>query len=413
MFFNRGALGVFCGVAGLLIASGCGSGGGGGTTDTRPADDGSADGKGDGPRPADALDAMIPDSLPPGDRPVDQNTVTPDSRDGAEVSPPADGADATGDDGIPDDGGGTEEDAAPDIGESPDVPPPLTIDDVCADFGDKACERINACAPALLQKNYGTVKVCSDRLRIGCLIDAKAPGARVFENPLHDCIQKFPDATCSDVLNDQVLTSCYPAGARPASAACGSHSQCASGYCRIAAGTCGVCTARAADGAKCDSTREDNRQCAAGLVCAANICVVPAASGKTCDDNTKPCLRLLSCVAGSCVAAGDTGDTCADDKDCNNWSGFYCTKDASATEGKCQKVTLISIGSRCTAAGPPCVAAGVCGPASGGDRCLEAAKDDFVCGGPGDAGVSSGPGCLLPARCLDKLCTLPSPFSCN
>lgn len=291
---------------------------------------------------------------------------------------------------------------------APDVIPPLTIDEVCANFGVAACDRLNACDRMQLSLSYGTVKTCTDRFRFACVVNATAAGARVFANPLDQCVRTLAAATCSDVLNGERIESCFPAGQRPAGAPCAVGAQCASGYCQLAT-ACGVCAVRAAAAAKCDSTRIDDRQCAAGLACINNTCVARVAAAQPCSD-TQPCQRTLSCIGGSCVASLGVDGVCVTTSDCNTWAGLTCVKAPGAASGRCQTFVLPGTGARCTVGGTPCAGSAVCTTPQGqvGDRCVAPGADQLGCGAKID-----GRGCLPPATCVADLCQLPSPNGCN
>ncbi len=284
----------------------------------------------------------------------------------------------------------------------PDVIPALTIDQVCADFGTKACDRLNACARQQFLLSYGTAKVCAERLRVACLIEATAPGARVFANPLDLCVRSLEIASCDEVLNGNALSSCYPAGTRPGGARCATMSQCQSGYCRLDTG-CGVCTVRSGAGATCDSTRQDDLQCTQGQTCVGNLCTAHSMLGQACGP-TQVCQRPLACIVGKCVVALEANALCAEPGECNTSAGLTCGGNA-----RCGAVAFPAVGARCTPAGIPCLGGAVCArDAQGNDRCVAPALDAFGCGPNFD-----NKGCLAPAVCVNAICTLPSPASCN
>jgi hypothetical protein len=90
-------------------------------------------------------------------------------------------------------------------------------------------------------------------------------------------------------------------------------------YSQVGAGPCGL------------SSRPDNRDCCAGLVCgSSNFCVTSPTSGTT-----------TSGTAGGCPV-GDGGDTCDTTADCNQTDNLVCSSTASATAngpvggGKCE-----------------------------------------------------------------------------
>lgn len=165
-------------------------------------------------------------------------------------------------------------------------------------------------------------------------------------------------AQCS---NDDVCESGYcdfSNGQCAASVANGSpcpsndDSQCADGWCDLAAPTEPTCVAYAAEGQPCPLGREcdvrNDVQCVAGTceawpfgtgvacgwdgdceseLCHLGVCATPAAIGEACafDGSEKPCAEDAYCdaegVTGTCVALKAPGELCEDDVEC--YGGCY------------------------------------------------------------------------------------------
>jgi hypothetical protein len=241
-------------------------------------------------------------------------------------------------------------------------------------------------------------------------------GSTLTPAALEACAQAITADTCAQTLDNHQPSACNFVGTLAAGAACGVGSQCASGYCKLAAGSkCGTCATQTT---KCASDGD----CANDTICGPiGTCVTPVVPPGQCDNATHICERTLVCLGeqmndaglGGCGKPGETNAACQDDGDCNGGIGFVCDL-ATQTCVQAQKATA---GQSCGVVGGSlalCTGGASCsnlmkvndaGALEG--TCHPAASDGTPCG----AGVD----CLLPSVCDSKTlkCTLPDPGSCQ
>ena len=291
----------------------------------------------------------------------------------------------------------------PDGDDGPAQPPPA---ERCEPYAAMFCDRWAACAPRALEFTFGDVGTCQRRLRLSCTLDASAPGSGITAAAAMACVSALSSAGCDDVLDD-MLPACRFTGRLAIDAPCGSHSQCGSGYCHVPDGvTCGLCTARAAEGAECES----DDACLPGLLCSeVGRCVPAATDGDFCNES-RPCRRVS-------LYCGDVDRTChrprGEGESCNIIGpgafapcdfGLSCRR--SSADARCVRVQYGVVGEAC---GVPLVSCG------GSASCLEG-----TCQAPGtDDGrctlspLGDGPGCLFPASCSSGTCGLPDYARCQ
>jgi hypothetical protein len=283
----------------------------------------------------------------------------------------------------------------------------------CDDHAAKRCERLFACLPLYATQVYGDVKICGERFRTSCRIEAALTGTGLARSSSDACLEAMTAASCDDVFLDG-LEACQLKGTLAAGVACGFDSQCASGFCRTPETSfCGVCEARALEGAECDS----DRACAFPFLCSATgRCTKAGNEGDTCSQ-TAPCRRetfYCSNGDGTCKRYGSQGGTCNEGGPgiaayCD-W-GLTCEPDGIGT---CQPIRMVLAGQAC---GP----AGGGGPGSPAVFCEGSASCiDRICQPPGKDGeactvspLGDSGGCLPPALCLGGICKLPEPAVCK
>jgi hypothetical protein len=309
--------------------------------------------------------------------------------------------------------GGSRADAGRDLGVrpsdasaggSPDRP--TDVED-CTPFAEALCARLAACSQQWLVWVYGDLAGCQERQRLACRIEAVLPGTGLAGAGLAACRAAIPAASCDELLSG-TIPACQREGALPDGAACGSHTQCQTGFCRMPETSfCGKCAPRAAEGAACDTSAS----CQFPLRCSeAGRCVKGAAEGELCNESTP-------CRPGTLFCSQD--NTCkrpsAEGKACNRIgnsiaqpceTGLSCRP---AERGTCRAIRFVGAGEACgviaNAAPVLCRASGSCVQNS----CRPAGKDGEACtiSPLGDSG-----GCLAPALCLEGRCKLPDPASC-
>jgi hypothetical protein len=265
------------------------------------------------------------------------------------------------------------------------------------------CAKLNACAPALVKLNYGTVEECSSRFAIACKDAVKAPDSGLTATTIAGCMAVLPDSSCDDLIYRKVA-ACNVKGTRTNGMACGTNEQCTTGYCSQGAAACGVCSAFVGAGASCQSTDD----CEPGLECSsAGRCVVPGAAGTTCSA-TQPCRYGFFCEAGSCAAtAANAGDTCNADllSSCNVLKGIYCNG-----TGICANIGFAPNGDPCGLVASKFVtcAKGEC--IYPNDTAIEGVCKALAADG---ATCNDTTFCELPAVCVAGKCKLPSSLACQ
>jgi hypothetical protein len=290
-----------------------------------------------------------------------------------------------------------------------DVAPDLASAEFCDGYAAKFCGRLLICSRPYLDGVYGDMAGCQQRLELECRTEATLPGSGLTGAAGQACGDAMVAAECEDVLGNSV-PACHLKGTLAKGAACGSNTQCASGFCRMPeTAFCGKCdTPGAADG-PCDS----DDSCEFPLRCsAAGRCAKPAVDGELCNE-TRPCKEgLLFCAAdNTCKRRSGEGKACnssapAPRQPCE--IGFTCRPSAN---GLCRGIRLVGDGQTCgiSASGSTvilCTGSGSCvnqvcrPPGKDGERCTPSPL--------GDSG-----GCLPPALCLEGLCKLPDPASCH
>jgi hypothetical protein len=301
------------------------------------------------------------------------------------------------------DGPATTPDAAIPI----DVAPDVVSVDFCAGYAVRFCERLLICSRPYLNGVYGGMQPCQERLELQCRLEALLPGTGLDATTGAACGQAMMAAACEDLLGN-TIPACQLKGTLAKGAACGSNAQCASGFCRMPeTAFCGKCDTPGAADATCDS----DDACEFPLVCSkAGRCAKGGIEGELCNE-TQPCKPgpLFCGFDNTCKRPSPEGMACnrsapAPLQPCE--IGFVCRPSAN---GLCRGIRLVDAGQTCGISGSNVV---LC---SGSGSCV-----NQVCKPPGKDGESctaapmgdSG-GCLPPALCLEGLCKLPDPASCQ
>jgi hypothetical protein len=260
----------------------------------------------------------------------------------------------------------------------------------CLALVDALCERDDACAHFAIEEGYGDVATCKSRTALLCPDLIALAGVSIGKA----CVDAYLSRSCWELFHSGTPHECV--GTFVDGAACGSGSQCASGYCKMAAAAaCGVCA---------EYPGICTFSCAAGLVCASGSCVAPGAAGDACTLATMPCADHLSCVGGKCVAAAKPGERCAPDG-----SAPVCDYDSLCSgAGVCLTLSYAGLGETCGATGSTtfvfCHDA-ACRPTGGGlGVCTAYFADGAAC--PVDE-------CALPYSCVAGVCTLSDPAACK
>lgn len=283
--------------------------------------------------------------------------------------------------------------ASVDLGPSPS--------EACATYTSAFCAQLSSCAPFVLRVAYGDEGTCAARLTLACTPAFGATGTQATPSQMERCAAAVRAENCDEFLDNPQPSVCAVPGTAPAGARCGADAQCASTYCKGAAGTvCGTCMVRAAAGEACVVDGD----CAATLVCNGGTCVGPGQLGAACS-LTQPCLRTLTCMGGKCGTPVALNGTCSALTDCDGSHGLYCNTNTKT----CQQTQIATEGQRCGVVGSNLVACSrgaSCGMKNNEGTCHQPAADNAVCG----PDIS----CVTPAVCTTMArCTLPNPSICR
>jgi hypothetical protein len=275
------------------------------------------------------------------------------------------------------------------------------------DLATAECNLIGQCYPFLMTLLFPNANTCATRLLLE-LPTGGLTGLTVTPGQIETCVSAINGTSCTQLENNQLPASCQFTGSLANGTACGSSSQCQTGYCKMN-GTCGTCAVLSQAGGTCNGSSD----CVQGLACGAGSCVTPGAAGATCSA-AQPCLGSLFCNTTNniCTAFVTTaGAACPGNGSCSEGLGLTCS---SATGGVCAQISTAMAGNPCGLVGggfTVCAAGGTCVPngATGSGTCAAPIADGQPCGSDGGTQIS----CQDPATCTAGVCTLPSPGSCH
>jgi hypothetical protein len=291
-----------------------------------------------------------------------------------------------------------------------------SLDAACTKFATDFCTEYNTCTSFFVDLVWGTESTCETRMKISCLDLLGAPGVGYTPGSIISCGAAYKAQSCNEFIGGRIPSGCDLAGTYAAGHACGANAQCASRFCHIAAGSCGVCATAPTEGAACM-----DGQCAEGMNCigysgtpTSGTCQISGLLGDTCDATNDPCSANFSCRSGHCVADATAGTACSTTgptADCDVTKGLYC--DSPGTN-LCKLYGEAAPGAACGAlatARTACTASGTCvasGVGSTTGTCEAAAADGATCND------TSGPSCMSPAFCnASGTCQISDPSSCH
>jgi hypothetical protein len=289
----------------------------------------------------------------------------------------------------------------------------VSVMQACAALAKAECTQFSTCTPFTTSVLYGDETTCEQRAVLACMPAIGATGSTLTATQVAQCAQAVTAETCEQFLDNDQPSACSYVGSLAAGAACGTDSQCQSGYCRLAvASTCGTCATRAQAG----QTGPDggppacvtDADCAATLLCAAGVCAAPAATGAACSAQ-QPCQRTLACISGKCATPVPVGGTCTSPTDCDGAHGAACN--TTTKPNKCVAVGTATSGQPCGVVNmglTECTGGASCGNVNTmlQGTCHQPAADNGLCG-PDIA-------CMAPALCATSArCTLPNPANCH
>ena len=249
---------------------------------------------------------------------------------------------------------------------------------------------------------FGDKATCENRYKLSCEKKMGLPDiGPTFTSSMQTCAAKLSGG-CEAMLDPSVLKCLSPAGIRSNGNACSGNVQCKSAFCKKQAGEdCGVCGPKVSAGSDCG---DDNDACDGNLSCIAGKCgsATIVKGGEACDGKTKVCGFGLGCVGNVCKKQGEGGDACDPTHkhaDCRLADKLlYCKADAKT----CAKLAVADPGGDCSDGATICKG-GVCKSGT----CKKLAGDGEDCD------ESAGKQCMVPAKCVKGICTLPSASKCN
>lgn len=288
---------------------------------------------------------------------------------------------------------------------------PVTADQACTDADKVLCDKINSCAPLLVQSEYGDSATCQSRTKLGCTPSFSAPGTSATPANLESCAKDAANLSCADLVNNNPPASCKTKpGTVMNGGACGTDAQCAGGYCIIDANTgCGTCGTRIAAGGACD--KPGQAACDYGTECIGGTCKAPGNTGDKCAANADCGFGLvcksMACAPGDAAGAACTTNLMNGDNNCDSTKGLYCAPKTM----QCTAVKTAMVGGACgfnVMAGDYTVCVGsFCKPGAMGlqGTCTAYVADGGMCS-PTDS-------CQAPAKCIGNVCKLVDPSTCK
>jgi hypothetical protein len=276
----------------------------------------------------------------------------------------------------------------------------------CTDLNKVQCDKLQACAPALIKVAFGDVKTCQDRFNLLCASAQGGRGSTVTPAMQTTCAQALTSSSCEDFFNGVPIAACSFKGNGANGASCVSDAECQTGNCAAppAGQTCGACAVFVAAGGACQSSGE----CTPGLSCVttaagAGMCAALGKAGAPCA-NSDNCGFGFFCDGKACVAKVATvGGACNAEDACSDVKELIC----DATTLKCVQQQYSPAGGMCNATFTiQCLAGGDCLGMQGAmtGTCSAPAGDGQAC--------SQNKSCMLPAACAGGTCRLPMGAVC-
>ena len=286
----------------------------------------------------------------------------------------------------------------------------------CGVLAAAYCAKLSQCQPHPLKALHGDTATCIQRETVRCALALAAPGADGATATITSCAAYIKNETCDAIADSGPPPCWFAAGKRADGQPCAVASQCQGRFCRVAGGqACGVCATIAPVGAECTAGQcESSSRCVYDPAQKSYHCRYHEAKGGPCNDNLKyepACGWGLACGQGSvCVAAGAKVTAACADKACNHALGLDCSKSAKT----CKAIPMGKPGDACSMAGlsadtyTECADGGCANQNDMGDgKCAAHVEDGAACDD------TNGPFCRSPARCTNKVCTLPDYAACK
>jgi hypothetical protein len=208
----------------------------------------------------------------------------------------------------------------------------------CEDYVRAVCEWEGRCAGGFT----GSLEACL-QLYQGTCAWYDLPGANVGASDFSNCARGFDEADC-----ESSTPSCeLPAGTTANGLPCAATLQCASGYCNLTGGECGICGPDPHHDAGGECTSLAN--CKTGLECVDGKCAPLREEGEACDADHHCSIAVrdagtgyLVCVEGTCEAVGFPGEACYEAS-----GAMICGTGSACSEGVCVPYTRAAPGEPC------------------------------------------------------------------
>lgn len=275
------------------------------------------------------------------------------------------------------------------------------------------CNQTQKCSPLEVQIEYGDVNNCVTVASVGVTNDL--PGLSYTDATIQACADAVNAADCNTAFED--IPACQFKGTLAEGKACNDSTQCASGYCKTSGqddptnptADCGVCTARAADGAACT----ESEGCNSGSQCdpTAHTCAPRPAKGAACTPTGPTCTGGSVCIKNVCSDAIADGAPCTATDD---GSDDGCKQNSQCVSGVCHPVTdfvtVVDVGQTCgvdpTTQKQAICKYSSCIGAQGLQKCTAFAKSGEPCGDDtaGTSVTQTVPDCDPTLACQNGKC---------
>lgn len=288
------------------------------------------------------------------------------------------------------------------------ITPDLTM--ACMNYAQANCNATAQCSPYVLTSNFGSMETCIERSYLFCKGIVFLPGNSWNETTLNACADGLNTVNCDEFKSQFFrggIFACRPLpGSLADGSACSDASQCQGAYCKPNFGNiCGTCVPRSDKAAPCNLPLD----CADGLTCLNGTCVPEQPVGAMCVPGQMPCAFPLACRNNVCEPSSSTEGTACDPNmltDCDGFLGLYCDPQTLM----CKNAQFAGTGEPCGFMNGQrfdCAAAGSCDQKNQPNLCMAPSPDGGSCD------PQAGPGCMLPAFCINNLCTVQSDAQCG